>query len=491
MSAIGIDFGTTNSVMSVAFEDGNELNTQPFLDKETKLPHPSVVWFKGNDIIVGSEAKAHLNTFVDVPGNRFISSIKTNLGDHLRYDILGLEYQPYQIAGEIFKYLKNYALKEYKTFITKEISDCVVTVPISFTGNERNTLRKAANESGLHIKTFIHEPFAAIVWYMFMNDLLKSEKTRNYLVFDWGGGTLDITLARYENGKLYEINNSGIKNRSGDYFDAKIESYSISEFARNHNLSLSNIHLSKSLRDRLKYVSEKEKIQLSKIDSTNISLASFYNDKDLDIGITRKIFEELILKDIEEAYSTLIGTVSNSNYSDAEIESVLLIGGSSLIPAIYKKVLKKYGTKLIHVENASSIISEGASIISYYDYKPFLVNPIKIKLYDNSDYTIFEKDTILNNNYRSLKFFCTDNRDGEARLIIVEGNQTKTILNVPVSPDLPKPYNHERINAEFRIDENLILHISARGATKEIASRDSVHDLRYGLMIKEHANEKF
>ena len=489
MNAIGIDFGTTNSTMSIAFKDKDKLKTQPFLNKEDGLPHPSIVWYKGNEIIVGREAKTHFNTFVDEPGNKFITSIKSNLGNTFRYDVFGIDYQPYQIAAEILKYLKNYSTKEYKPFIKNEISECVVTIPISFSGNERKTLRKAANEAGLYIKTFIHEPFAAVVWYMFMNNLFKGEKDRNFLVFDWGGGTLDITLVRYENGRLFEINNSGIKDKSGDYFDSKIESFAISEFAKSNSINLSSMYLSKANKDRLKYVSEREKIQLSKIQKTNIILSSFYKENDLNIEINRNKFEELISNEIENAYSALVNTVSDSSFSDAEIESVIMIGGSSLIPVIYNRILKKYGTKVIHPTNANSIISEGASIISYYNFKPYLVNPIKVKLYDNSDYTVFEKDMILNNKFKSLKFFCTDNRDGEARIIIMEGDQTKKIINIPVSSELPKPYDHERINAEFGFDENLILNVSARGATKEIPSSNSIFDLRYGLMLRKNLNE--
>ena len=483
MTAIGIDFGTTNSIMSVAYKEGNRLKTQPFYDKETKLPHPSIVWFKGSEIIVGSEAKKHINTYLDLPGNKFISSIKSKLGDSLIYNIFGQDYYPYQIATEILKYLRNYALREYKTFIEKDVDECVITIPITFTGKDRKALRKAANAAGIYIKTFVHEPFAAVLWYLNSQNLIKKDTTKNFLVFDWGGGTLDITLVRYENGRLYELNNSGIKDKAGDYFDSKIENFSISEFANVNSLNMSSIVISKPNRDRLKYVAEKEKIELSTSINTDVLLSSFYNDIDLNVHITRNEFEKLIAKEIDEAYSALINTVENSDYSTSEIETVLMIGGTSLIPSIFNNVIKKYGSKVVHLKNANSVISEGASIISYYDFKPYLVNPIKIKLFDDSDYIVFEKNMILNNNSKSIKFFCTDNRDGEARLIIMEGAETKKVINIEVNSELPKPYNHERINTEFKIDEDLILNIAAKGATKEKTNADTVHELRYGLML--------
>ena len=174
MISFGIDFGTTNSIMALAKNTTAEVKTIPFYDRENRLPHPSIVWYSNQQVIVGREAKNHFNAYVEESGNKFVKSIKSHIADSKQIDIFGRKVYPYSIAGEIFKYLKTYAEKEYSTELDESIKEAVVSIPISFNGLQREALRRAANKAGIHIKTFIHEPFAAIIWFLnSRNDLFS------------------------------------------------------------------------------------------------------------------------------------------------------------------------------------------------------------------------------------------------------------------------------------------------------------------------------
>jgi len=332
----------------------------------------------------------------------------------------------------------------------------------------------------------MHEPFAAILWYLHANKTkLNSTNPQNFIVFDRGGGTLDITVVRFEKGKLYEISNCGLEGKSGDYFDERIRNYGINEFCEHNKIGPNIFQITSATEDRLRNDAEANKIRLSSELDSKLFLSNFYDKKFLDVKITRDKFEELIQSEIDEAFNLLQKTLHDSKLLSTDIDSVLLIGGSSLIPLIQSKIRKEFGIKVIAPPNANSIIAEGAAIASFYNYIPFLVKQMSIMLYDDSKFTIFEKEELLNPNKRKqISLFSTDNRDGEARLIIYEGDKLLSIMNVKIDAKLPKPYNHERIYSTFEIDENVNINVTAHGAINQQPSIISISDLHYGLRIK-------
>lgn len=201
MVGFGIDFGTTNSVAAVF----NGRTVTPLVGNDG-LPHPSVIWYQGDSQpTVGREAKARIRDFENTPGNKFIKSIKSQIQKEEEFEIFGKSKYTWQVASEIFRFLKEYDKNKHPNF--PAIEEAVVTVPLYFNGRQRRSIRKAAEMAGIAVKTFIHEPFAAVVGYLLADqnqwDTLK-EKRENILVFDWGGGTLDITLVKLDSGYLYE-----------------------------------------------------------------------------------------------------------------------------------------------------------------------------------------------------------------------------------------------------------------------------------------------
>ena len=177
--------------------------------------------------------------------------------------------------------------------------------------------------------------------------------------------------------------------------------------------------------------------------------------------------------------------------SASQVNRVLLIGGTSRIPLLRREMYKQFGvTKVVEVANADTVIAEGAAIVSYHSWQPRLVRPVCIQLSDDSQYTVFGSDTILHPStaYKEVQFFCTDNRDGEVRLILTEAfgdqHRVKQILNVPVSKNLREIYK-ERVAVRFNVDRDVVLKIHAKASITGKQMNSELHDLYYGLRFSE------
>lgn len=489
MVGFGIDFGTTNSV-AAAF-NGRELT--PFVDPNN-LPHPSVIWYKGDDKpIVGRAAKDQIRYLENTPGNKFIRSIKSQIQKEEEFEIFGKSYYTWQVASEIFRFLKEDVKHRYENY--PDITEAVVTVPLYFNGRQRRAIRKAAESAGITIKTFIHEPFAAVVGYLCADsnhrEALK-QRRENILVFDWGGGTLDITLVKLDSGRLYEVSNQGANGRSGDYFDEQLMIDVTDTFKKEKGISSQGFRIEPGIESSLLQEIEFAKIDLSQKESVSLELFDFYSDKqrdyNLDQVINRSQFESLINTDIQDAMILVDKVLHDARIQASQINQVLLIGGTSRIPLLISEMHKTFGiTKVIELTNADTVIAEGAAIISHENWQPYLVKPICIQLADKSQYTVFDRGTSLKPDaaQKEIVFFCTDNREGEGRLIITEnignrGHQVKEIINVPISTVLRKIYD-ERVVADFRVDRDVILRISAKGSVEGKPVYTDIHDLCYGL----------
>lgn len=489
----GIDFGTTNSV--AARSDSSTGRTLPFTDQETNLPHPSVVWYRGEQVVVGKEAKHQLKGFADEAGNTFIRSIKRKLGRDSGVTVFGERKEAHEIAAEIFRFLRRQAKNSYGF----DLENVVLTVPVKFEGTAREDLRKAANAAGIEIKTFIHEPFAAVIGYCYASGRdIESLNGLNILVFDWGGGTLDITVASIKGGHIFELATAGLEDIAGDYFDSRVENFARACFLDRHGLREDILSLRPGTRAKLSTECERAKISLSSRTLERLQLRQFFHrdsmDYDLDEEISRPQFQDLIAADVQGALRQVDKAIDDAALTPQEIDAALLIGGSSRIPLLRSEMNVRFGARAVDVPNADTIISEGAAIIAQNDWLPYLARPIQVRLSDGSLYTIFEHGQILKPEVcrKEVSFYCTDNRDGEAHLVVVEplrpgdntAIRTKQILNIPVSAALPRPYNHERVSAVFEIDENLVFWSSAWSATQQNVVHTPVHDICFGLRVR-------
>lgn len=486
----GIDFGTTNSVAAaVSLDDGQAF---PYL--EAGRPHPSFVWYSGDGVKVGQEAKQNFNTFASEAGHRFIRSVKRDLGHAREYDVLGQRVPAWQIASQIFAHLKTAAAADRHA--PADIRQAVVTIPIHFGGTARRELRRAARQAGVEITTFVHEPFAAVVgYYRSISTDLTSFENERILVFDWGGGTLDVTLARLGNGRIEELATGGIGDIAGDHFDEAIRGWALSRFRDRHGLP-DTARPDRRTEDRIILESERKKIELSSKSSVTIDVPSVVSVNgqwfDIQEELDRPTFEALIEPDMLRALAEVDNVIAQARLSLGEVDRVLMIGGSSEIPRLRDEMYRRFGARAISVPNSQTVIAEGAAAIAFHGYIPYLVRPIALMLADGAALTVLDQSDLLPMDaVVEHTLFCTDNRDGVARLVVAERPHALDrgtyvphgVLNVPVHASLPKPYQHERVVAQFQVDEDLVLRVTGYAVAKQEAVQTEYYDLKFGLRV--------
>jgi molecular chaperone DnaK len=486
----GIDFGTTNSVVSIAKDDG-----APVRLLHDGRPHPSVIWYRQDRIVVGEEAKRSFNANVDLIGNRFIRSVKRDLGKDRRLDTgayAGLT-PAHEVASAIFKFLREDADKKGWS-----LGEAVLTVPVEFDGPQRADIRKAAEMAGIKVLALVHEPFAAVVGYYRSLGLdLSTLPSETILVFDWGGGTLDMTLVKSNEGRLEELAIAGLADVAGDRFDKYVESFAQDKFLRRNALPPATFRPTRAALDRLATEAERRKIELSDVEHATVAVASMAEHQgailDLKEQLERPEFETLITDDMSAAMHKVESMLRETRTAPEEIQKVLLIGGTSEIPLLRREMAKLFGIRAQPVIGSQTVIADGAAIIAREGYEPFLSAPVQIELADRNVHTVFPYGSrVPHEDGKVLTLYCTDNRDGEARIVLRQGTRSRDgsssrlqeILSVPVVHTLPLPHQHERVYAEFNIDEDLILRIRAHGAARAEVVQLLVHDLKFGLQLR-------
>lgn len=485
----GIDFGTTNSVAAVTAKD-----QAPFPLLEDGKPHPSVVWFSLDGVIVGAQARQNINSQAGFQGNKFIRSIKADLGYGRNVDVGGEMRPAWMVASEIFRHIREQAYEGHGW----SIGEAVVTVPVNFDGLQRAEIRRAAEHVGVQITRFVHEPFAAVVgYYRGLGANMAALPPQTILVFDWGGGTLDITLVRCDDGRLEELATGGLPKIAGDRFDKYVEGYARDKFIQRTGISPDAYLPSNATRDHIAMEAERAKIELSDRMSSVIRVASVLEREaailDLREEMTRTSFEDMIVGDIDAAMQQVSRMLEEARLASSEVDKVLLVGGTSEIPLLRRRMAEVFGIRAQPVHNSQTVIAEGASVIAHEGYEPYLASAVQVELSDKSLHTVFGRETrVPQVEARSLTLFCTDNRDGEARLLIRQGlgsrdghsNKLQEIFAIPVEPALPPAYQYERVYANFSIDEDLILRVEARGAARNEVRATGIHDLRFGLRLR-------
>lgn len=411
---------------------------------------------------------------------------------------------PSLIAAEIIKHIKTVAVEDYKADkVVDDLRRAVFTVPINFSGKARRDLRNAANEAGIEVSTFIHEPFAAIVGYYFtkeqrdydtiITDLLTLDG-KYVLTFDWGGGTLDITVVKIENGKMKEMGTAELTGLAGDKFDEDIATWAWNKF-------LDKIEKGKYTSDyleiqrktkwgRMLAIAEKCKIELSSEESAEFLLDTVlpYEEVGLYEKLTRKEFSELIQDTIDKACNKIDVAIRQAGINDINISEVLLTGGTCCIPAIQDSLKEKFGHRVEIIDNADLVIAQGAAVVSELGWLPFLTKDIQIELCDDSYWALYEHGMPIASDKEAKKsetFTCVDQRNSIAKLIISDGlgqkkDSTLAILNIPVLAD--KRFGDD-IYLEAKLDKDIILHISANSKMVQGYSNSENYSIRKSAEI--------
>ena len=463
---IGIDLGTTNSCVAV-MEGGS---ASIITNAEGARTTPSVVNIKDNgEIIVGEIAKRQAIT----NPTSTVLSIKTHMGSDYKVHINGKDYTPQEISAMILKKLK----KDAEAYLGEEVKEAVITVPAYFTDAQRQATKDAGAIAGLEVKRIINEPTAAALAYG-----LDKNKDEKVLVFDLGGGTFDVSILEIADGVIEVLATAGNNHLGGDDFDAKIIDWLVSEFKKEQGIDLSN---DKMAYQRLKDAAEKAKKELSTMMEAQISLPFITMDatgpKHLEMKLTRAKFNDLTRDLVEATQGPTRTALSDAGLSPADIDEVLLVGGSTRMLSVQEWVESYFGKKPNKGINPDEVVAAGAAIqggVLMGDVKDVLlldVTPLSlgIETLGGVCTRIIEKNTTIPVKKSQVFSTAVDNQPA-VTINVLQGERAKAAdnhklgeFNLEGIPAAPRGI--PQIEVTFDIDANGIVHVSANdlGTGKE------------------------
>lgn len=466
MKVIGIDLGTTNSCVAVM--DGGTYTIIPNSDGERTTP--SVVNIKDNgEVIVGTIAKRQAITQPDST----VSSIKTHMGENYKVNIHGKAYTPQEISAKILQKLK----KDAENYLGEPVSEAVITVPAYFTDAQRQATKDAGEIAGLKVSRIVNEPTAAALAYG-----LDKQKDEKVLVFDLGGGTFDVSVLEIGDDVVEVLATSGNNHLGGDNFDKKIIDWLAEEFKKETGIDLRN---DKMAYQRLKDAAEDAKKKLSTTLETQISLPFITVDatgpKHLEKKLTRAGFNE-ITKDLVEMTKTPVQTaLKDAKLTTSDIDEILLVGGSTRIPAVQEWVKSYFGKEPNKGINPDEVVAAGAAIqagVIKGDVKGVLlldVTPLSlgIETLGGVFSKIIEKNTTIPTKKSQVFSTAADNQT-DVGIVVYQGERSRAVDNQKLGEFslggiLPAPRGVPQIEVTFEIDSNGIVHVSAKdkGTGKE------------------------
>ena len=498
----GIDFGTTNSL--IAYVDEHVGRTLCFTDRNDR-PHPSVVWYHGTETIVGPEARRQLDGGDEAISGDFVRSPKRLLGYDSPVHVSGRSVDACDVIAEVLRSLTaDAAAPERDVNQRSTVDRAVFSIPVDLKGDGRRRLRRAARAAGISVVQFVHEPMAALYGYLrtlpdFQRQVMDLEGQR-LLVFDWGGGTLDLTLCVVAGGRLIQIANRGDNDVGGDRFDEVIRNLVIEKHARQHGLEDVDGLTVEGARIRLLTACENAKIRLSSSDSAPLVIKGFLRDapgRDLGLALTKDEVEAAVAGLAEKGLAQIDRLLEDAGLSLEEVAFCLPTGGMINMPVVRNGLLQRFGTRLKTVGNGDRIIAEGAAWLAHDGARLTLAKPIEILNPDHSYSTFLEEDFLLpvENEVVSLPqrmFYCVDPRDGLAhfqfarpkRLGYGSSRSERLVygtLSLKVDP-FARPLL-ERLEAEVGVDADYIVRIDLVSKGRGDHASLEIHDLEFALAL--------
>ena len=489
---IGIDLGTTNSCVAV-MEGGKPV---VIANTEGARTTPSVVAFtKTGERLVGEPAKRQAVTNAD----KTIASIKRHMGTDYKVDIDGKKYSPQEISAMILQRLKGDA----ENYLGEKITEAVITVPAYFNDAQRQATKDAGKIAGLDVKRIINEPTAAALAYG-----LDNEKEQKIMVYDLGGGTFDVSIIEIGDGVIEVLATAGDNRLGGDDFDQKITDYMLAEFKKNEGIDLSN---DKMALQRLKEAAEKAKKELSSATTTNINLpfitATSEGPKHFDMNLTRAKFDELTHDLVERTATPVTTALKDAGLTSGEISKVLLVGGSTRIPAVQDKVKALTSHEPSKSLNPDECVALGASVqggklagdegagdILLLDVTPL---SLSIETMGGVATRLIERNTTIPTKKSQIFSTAADNQTA-VDVHVVQGERqfardNKSLGQFRLDGIPPARRGVPQIEVTFDIDANGIVNVSAKdlGTGKEqhitITSGSNMSDSDIEKAVKEAA----
>ena len=456
---IGIDLGTTNSCVAVM--EGGEAVVIP--NAEGNRTTPSVVAFsKSGERMVGQTAKRQAITNPD----RTIASIKREMGSDHRVNIDGKSYTPQEISAMILQKLKSDA----EAYLGQPVTEAVITVPAYFTDAQRQATKDAGKIAGLDVKRIINEPTAAALAYG-----VDKEQTQKIMVYDLGGGTFDVSILEIDDGVIEVLATAGNNRLGGDDFDQCIMKYLVSEFKRTDGIDLSG---DKVAMQRLKEAAEKAKIELSGVTSSNINLPYITADatgpKHLDVTLTRAKFNELTGHLVDATMGPVRQAMSDAGLKASDLSKVLMVGGSSRIPAVVEAVKKFTGSEPFKGINPDECVAMGAALqagVLTGDVKGLLlldVTPLSLGIETMGGVCtrLIERNTTIPVKKSQIFSTAADNQTS-VEVNVLQGERemaaaNKSLGRFHLDGIAPARRGVPQIEVTFAIDANGIVNVSAK-----------------------------